>query len=168
VAERKPTGVSWETWVERQIRQAQERGAFDDLPGAGKPIPGRGEAYDELWWVKQKLARENVSFTPPGLALRKEVEDALEGLGREGSESAVRALVTRLNDKIVDANRKAMSGPAPNLMPLDEERVVSRWREQLAATAAADDGPAGRPAPSGGAGRSSGRRSRRYPRRPSR
>jgi hypothetical protein len=39
-------------------------------------------------------------------------------------------MVARLNDKIVDANRKAMSGPAPNLMPLEQERVVSRWRER--------------------------------------
>jgi hypothetical protein len=130
VADRKPTGLSWESWVERTIREAQERGAFDNLPGAGKPIPGRGEAYDELWWVKQKLARENVSFTPPGLALRKEVEDALDRLAEEPSEAAVRAMVARLNDKIVDANRKAMSGPAPNLMPLEQERVVSRWRER--------------------------------------
>ena len=39
MSERKPRGVSFESWVERQVREARERGAFDDLPGAGKPLP---------------------------------------------------------------------------------------------------------------------------------
>ena len=28
----------WESWIDEEIRQAQERGAFDDLPGKGKPV----------------------------------------------------------------------------------------------------------------------------------
>lgn len=74
MTERKPPGVDFETWVERQIREAMERGEFDNLSGAGKPLPA--ESYDELWWVKQTLRRENVSYLPPTLALRKEAEDA--------------------------------------------------------------------------------------------
>ena len=54
----------------------QERGEFDNLPGAGKPIPGL-DADDELWWVKQHLRRENLGYLPPTLALRKEVEQVL-------------------------------------------------------------------------------------------
>ena len=61
MTERKPPGVGFETWVERQLREAAERGAFDDLPGAGKPIPDLDKPHDELWWVKQKLRRENFS-----------------------------------------------------------------------------------------------------------
>jgi hypothetical protein len=49
VSERKPAEMAIETWVERQIREAQERGAFDNLPGAGKPIPGIAEPDDEHW-----------------------------------------------------------------------------------------------------------------------
>ena len=29
----------WESAIEQQIREAQERGAFDRLPGQGKPLP---------------------------------------------------------------------------------------------------------------------------------
>jgi hypothetical protein len=36
-----------ETVVERQIRLAQERGDFDDLPGRGKPLPGLD---GPPWW----------------------------------------------------------------------------------------------------------------------
>ncbi|HVD28538.1 MAG TPA: DUF1992 domain-containing protein, partial [Mycobacteriales bacterium] len=42
----------WESVVEAQIRQAQERGDFDDLPGKGKPIPGLDDPDDEQWWIK--------------------------------------------------------------------------------------------------------------------
>ena len=39
MTERKPPGTSWETWIDAQIRVAMEQGAFDNLPGAGKPLP---------------------------------------------------------------------------------------------------------------------------------
>ena len=129
---RKPPGVGFETWVERQIREATERGKFDDLPGAGKPIPDLDEPHDELWWVKGKLRREQVSWLPPTMALRKEAEDALEAAARAGSEDEVRRIVADINRRIVEGNRKAASGPPLNLAPFDVERVVQRWRERLA------------------------------------
>lgn len=46
-----------ESVVEQRIREAMERGEFDDLPGAGKPLPTAGEPYDEMWWVKKFIAR---------------------------------------------------------------------------------------------------------------
>ena len=53
MTQRKPPGTSWETWIDAQIRVAMEKGAFDNLPGAGKPLPDLGQEYDPLWWVKQ-------------------------------------------------------------------------------------------------------------------
>ncbi|MBV9195450.1 MAG: DUF1992 domain-containing protein [Solirubrobacterales bacterium] len=58
--ERKPPGVRFETWIERQIRRAGERGEFDQLPGAGRPLPDLDRPHDEMWWVKQKLRRGRV------------------------------------------------------------------------------------------------------------
>ena len=128
MTDRKPPGVDFETWVERRIREAAERGAFDNLPGAGKPIPDLDEPHDELWWVKRKLRRENFSYLPPTMALRKAAEDALAAASRAGSEAEVRAIVARINARIADGNRKAASGPPLNLAPFDPERVVARWR----------------------------------------
>ncbi|WP_030566480.1 DnaJ family domain-containing protein [Streptomyces aureocirculatus] len=71
MTERKPPGVNFESWVDKQIREAEARGDFAALPGRGKPLPhDDGAAYDELWWVKRKLAREGVSVLSPTLALR--------------------------------------------------------------------------------------------------
>ena len=132
MTERKPPGVSFETWVERQIREATERGEFDNLPGAGKPIADLDKPHDELWWVKQKLRRENLSYLPPTIALRKEAEDALLAVSQAASEAQVRRIVADINRKILDGNRKAASGPPLNLMPFDVERVVRTWRERRA------------------------------------
>lgn len=49
-----------ESVVERRIREAMERGEFDDLPGTGRPLPGAGEPYDEMWWVKAWLRRNDI------------------------------------------------------------------------------------------------------------
>ena len=76
--ERRPTLSDWESSVERQIREGIERGEFDNLPGAGKPLEGLDGPHDEEWWVKQKLRREQVSGLPPALAVRKELEVALD------------------------------------------------------------------------------------------
>jgi hypothetical protein len=130
MTDRKPPGVGFGTWVERQIREATERGEFDNLPGAGKPIPDLDEPHDELWWVKGKLRREHFSWLPPTITLRKEAEEALEAAVAAATEDEVRQIVAAINGKIVDGNRKAASGPPLNLTPFDVDRVLRRWRER--------------------------------------
>ncbi|NNF65070.1 MAG: DUF1992 domain-containing protein [Acidimicrobiia bacterium] len=55
-----------ESWVDRLIREAAERGEFDDLEGSGKPIEMLKDPYDENWWVKRWIEREKLS--PQALA----------------------------------------------------------------------------------------------------
>lgn len=50
-----------ESWVDRVIREAAERGEFDNLPGMGKPIEDLDQPYDENWWVKRWIEREKLS-----------------------------------------------------------------------------------------------------------
>jgi Domain of unknown function (DUF1992) len=130
MTERKPPGIGFQSWVERQIQEAMERGEFDNLPGAGKPIADLDKPHDELWWVKDKLRREHLSYLPPTIALRKEAEDALAAAHRAGTEGEVRRILADINRKITEGNRKAASGPPLNLMPFDVERVLRTWRER--------------------------------------
>ena len=130
MTERKPAGVSFESWVDRQIREAQERGEFAELPGFGKPLPDAAQPYDEMWWIRQKMAREGVTaMLPPALALRKEIEDALEAATRAPSERAVRALLEPVNEKIAAMLRKPPPGPLLGREPIDVDEVVREWRE---------------------------------------
>ncbi|MET9442859.1 DUF1992 domain-containing protein [Streptomyces sp. NPDC006610] len=130
MTERKPPGVSFESWTDKQIRDAQARGDFARLPGAGKPLPKDVEApYEELWWVKRKMAREGLTVLPPTLALRKEAEDALLAALRAPSERAARKIVEDVNVKIRDMMYKPPPGPPLGLKPYDVDDVVRRWRE---------------------------------------
>ena len=129
MTERKPPGVSWETWIDRQIREGIERGDFDGLPGHGKPLRGIDRPRDELWWVRDKLRREDVSYLPPALVLRKEVQDARTRIAAAADEATVREIVAGLNERIVAANSRATTGPPTTQAPLDVEQVVERWAE---------------------------------------
>ena len=128
MTERKPPGVSWETWIDRQIREAQERGDFDDLPGKGKPIADLDRPHDELWWVNKLLAREQVKGAPPTLAIRRARQEVLERVGTAGDEAEVRALVEAVNAKIRHVNRFGAEGPPSTVMPIDLDAALDRWR----------------------------------------
>jgi hypothetical protein len=117
--------------VERQIRDAQQRGLFDNLPGAGRPLGDIGERRDENWWLRQYLLREGVTgvpFLPPALALRKEAEDLPAAVAALDTEVKVRAMVARLNARIRDALAKPADGPSMTLMEVDVERLILDWR----------------------------------------
>ncbi|MER8220833.1 DUF1992 domain-containing protein [Streptomyces sp. NPDC094143] len=133
MTERKPPGVDFGSWVDRQIREAEARGEFDRLPGAGRPLPPDVEnTYDELWWVKRKMAREGLSVLPPALALRKEAEDALEAAYAAPSERIVRKIIGEINDRIREMMFKPPPGPPLGKKPYDVEDVVRQWRERRA------------------------------------
>ncbi|HEX2485644.1 MAG TPA: DUF1992 domain-containing protein [Myxococcota bacterium] len=129
MTKRKPPGTTVETWIEAQLREARERGEFDDLPGQGKPLADLEEANDPYWWAKKLLRREGVSALPPALAIRRRVELALERLGELASERAVRELVAALNAEIRRVNSRTAGAAPTTLAPLDEAAVLARWRD---------------------------------------
>jgi hypothetical protein len=118
----------WESAVEKQIRDGMARGDFDNLPGQGKPLPGLDGSRDDDWWIKQKLKQEQLSYLPPSLALRKEVEDARERIAAASSEAAVRDVLAAINARIREVNSRTIDGPASTQMPLDVESVVAHCR----------------------------------------
>ncbi|MFF4955502.1 DnaJ family domain-containing protein [Streptomyces sp. NPDC001222] len=139
MTERKPPGVSFESFADKQIRDAQERGEFANLPGAGEPSASVTETvYDELWWIKRKMAREGLAVLPPTLALRKEAEDTLLAVAAAPSERVVRRMVEALNVKIRDMMFKPPPGPPLGLKPYDVEEVVRQWHERRAGARGAD------------------------------
>jgi hypothetical protein len=128
MTERKPSGTSWETWIDAQIRVAMEGGAFDNLPGAGKPLPNLGQEYDPLWWVKQLVQRERISMLPPALELLRKVEKELATIEKLPDEATVRRRVAALNVEIAKVNATVVEGPPTRLGTLDVDQVVARWR----------------------------------------
>ena len=90
--------------VEQRIRDAQERGEFDDLPGRGKPLKLRDDSRipEELRLAYKIL--KNAGCAPPELELKKEIlslEDMLSGIKDEREKyrqiQKLNFLITKLN-----------------------------------------------------------------------
>jgi hypothetical protein len=124
----------YESSIDRQLREAQERGEFDNLEGAGKPLAGYGSEYDEDWWVKDWLRREGDASgaLPPTLALRREREDLDRIVDRKPSEQAVREYVAAFNSQLRKARAGLLDGPPTVLPPVDPDAVVRGWRRRRA------------------------------------
>ncbi|MFC8504742.1 DUF1992 domain-containing protein [Pedococcus sp. NPDC057267] len=125
----------WESPVERAIREAQERGEFDNLPGAGKPLRGIGasDVDDPDWWVKGLVQREQLDMTgamPPAIALRKERATFPESLLDLRTEESVRAVLEDFNRRVkLDRLRPAIGAMPPLIAPtVDVEDLVGQWR----------------------------------------
>jgi hypothetical protein len=120
-------------WVDLQVRRAMERGEFDDLPGAGKPIKGLGSTHDPDWWVKNLVERERITgVLPPALALRKEDAELDANLDRETTEEGVRRAVADFNRRVVEARRQLQGGPPVITPTRDEDAEVAAWRARRA------------------------------------
>ena len=124
----------YETSIDRQLREAAERGEFDNLPGTGKPLSDHGREYDDDWWVKDWLRREGATagVLPPTLALRRDVEDLPARVDRLRTEAEVRDHVAELNERTGKARVGLLNGPPVVLPPLDADGVVAGWRERRA------------------------------------
>ena len=132
MTERKPPEMTFTSWIDQQIIEAEKRGVFDNLPGTGKPLPAREEADYGQAWLRDYLRREGVpteELLPTPLRLRKETERLSAGPQSLRSEQEVRDAVGELNQRIMDWRRTSAGGP-PIFVPLvNEENIVTRWRD---------------------------------------
>ncbi|MCP2317901.1 protein of unknown function (DUF1992) [Nocardia amikacinitolerans] len=139
MTERKPPDQTFESWIDKQVREATERGEFDNLRGAGQPIPGVGTQVDENWWLRSYLRREGVradGMLPESLVLRRDVERIQETVAELDTEREVRAEVAELNQRVVRYVR-APTPPHVPVGPVDADTVVRRWRDERASASGA-------------------------------
>lgn len=113
---------TWESLVERQLREAMEAGEFDDLPHQGQPLPRDDEAYAGDWAMAFRMLR-NAGAAPPWIEADKEVRrllaqrDALlarvaatpssRGVASRSDRTALEALVRQVNAAIARLNAEA-------------------------------------------------------------
>jgi hypothetical protein len=121
------------TWVDLQVRQAMERGEFDDLPGQGKPIEDLGAEHDPDWWVKKLVERENIALLPPAIALRKEDAELDARLDAITVEREVRRELDDFNRRVVETRRQLQGGPPVITPERDVDAEVAAWAERRTA-----------------------------------
>lgn len=133
-----------ETWVDQTIRQAQRRGDFDDLPGAGKPLTSLDRPDDPDWWIKDLIQREKIDLSaalPGPMALRRERETYPESLLHLPDEFAVRTVLEDFNARVIADRKRPYAGQgSPAIVGrVDVDQMIGRWRAlRTAATDAFD------------------------------
>lgn len=92
--------------AEKRIAEAMDNGEFDNLPGAGKPLPEEDLSHipPELRMAYRIL--KNAGCLPPGVADRKEISQLSDLLENCADEKArveamrrLRFLLGRMNDR---------------------------------------------------------------------
>ena len=129
----RPDPPRYESPADRAIREAIERGEFDDLPGAGKPLRNLGDPNDPLWWVRGLAEREQLDLTgalPPAIALRKEAATFPVSLHDLRTEESVREVLEDFNRRV---KRDRLRLPEPGMPQLlaptvDVDALVAQWR----------------------------------------
>lgn len=120
--------MDYESAVDKALREAAERGEFDNLPGAGKPLPLR-HSGDPDWWLKALLEREQIA---PDLtvSLRREADGFPASLLDLPTEDAVRAVLEDYNDRVkADWMRPRVGKTSPIVARrVDVEALVEEWR----------------------------------------
>ena len=105
----------FESLAERRLREAAERGEFDDLPGAGRPIPGLGGTYDPNWWVKEWIRRTSLEETVAGV--RSTIRSDLPKLKAFPDSPETAQRLAELNEMIEALNRELPA--AQRLAPIE-------------------------------------------------
>lgn len=103
--------------VERQIREAMERGEFDHLPGAGKPLADLDAEYEPAWWARRWLERARLDDAVRDLRRTIERETPLLQSDPDREKAARRvaelnAMVDAVNERLPDQERIPAVGAA--------------------------------------------------------
>ena len=149
---------TWESLTERLIREAQERGEFDGLPGHGRPLRLDDDAREGDMGLAFHLLR-TARVAPPWIEADKDVRAMLDERDRllararhaRDGGSVGRLLEHRLHeqlDRIIDAHDGAvtrLNASAPSLSlhrrPLDRAAELARLHTAITG----DIAPAHRP-----------------------
>lgn len=126
MTERKPMGIAWTSWIDRQVSDARERGEFDNLSGRGEPLARDQRSYDPDWWIKDKLRREDLEITPDTIVARRKVERWLVKYLNISHVDMVIHQAKQLNTEIIAANKTHLGPMSPQPL-LDIDTLVNEY-----------------------------------------
>lgn len=96
--------MSFDSLVEALIREAQERGEFDNLPGQGKPIDLKAyfETPEEVRMAQSVL--KNAGMTSPEVRLLKEIAELRQVLAAVVDERKKAEIHKQIQEKLIEFN----------------------------------------------------------------
>jgi hypothetical protein len=95
---RRQVAPTWESLVERQLREAMEEGAFDELPFQGERLPLEDDAAAGEWAMAYRMLR-NAGAAPPWIEADKEVRRLFDRRDAMLARAAARSRVPSVRDR---------------------------------------------------------------------
>ena len=111
----------WESWIDQLIREAQERGEFENLPGMGQPIDLTPNPYAQGQEMAFKVLQD-AGFAPDWIELDKAVR---EKVGK------ARAALSR-SWMWREARLAELAGHAEKWALAEQRRVQAGWEQAVA------------------------------------
>ncbi len=109
--------------IEARIREAQRAGAFDDLPGAGKPLDlDEDRLVPEDVRMAYRILR-NAGFVPVEIAQRKEAADLRKLIAATVEHPEKRRALAKL--ALLETRMEARGTPVPRARDYDAKLL---WR----------------------------------------
>ena len=112
--------------VEKRIREAQQNGEFDNLPGRGEPMTLEDDSHipEELRLTYKIL--KNANCLPPELQLRKEIRQMEDMLDRIPDEKEKYRQMRKINYKIMQLNMMGKNSPLLAEREIYYEKLVDK------------------------------------------
>ena len=112
--------------VEERIREAQERGDFENLPGKGKPLTLEDDSnVPEDLRMAYKILR-NADCLPPELELKREIRQMEDMLDCIPDEREKYLQIKRINYKIMQLNMMGRRSPLFDEVQIYYKKLVER------------------------------------------
>ena len=133
---RRQVAPTWESLIDRQLREAMEEGAFDELPFQGERLPLEDDSAAGEWAMAYRMLR-NAGAAPPWIEADKDVRRLLDRrdaiLARAArsrvpsrrDREALEAVVMEINAAIARLNAEAPTD-RQHRRPLDVGQELAR------------------------------------------
>ena len=120
----------YEKIVEQRIREAVEKGEFDNLPGRGKPIPLEDDSHvPEDLRLAYKLLK-NADCLPPELLEKKEILQMEDMLAAIPDEKERYKLIKKINFKIMKLNVMGRTSPLLEEKQIYYKKLIDKIAEK--------------------------------------
>jgi DnaJ homologue, subfamily C, member 28, conserved domain len=120
----------YEKIVEQRIKEAVEKGEFDNLPGKGKPIPLEDDSYvPEDLRLAYKLLK-NADCLPPELVEKKEILQMEDMLAAIPDEKDRYRLIKKINFRIMKLNVMGKKSPLLEEKQIYYKKLVDKIAEK--------------------------------------
>lgn len=120
---RKPKDLpNWESWIDQQIREAQERGEFEDLPGKGQPLDLAPNPYAQDRELAFKVLKD-AGYAPEWIELDKAIREKTK-IARSSLARRWEWYTTRLDE---------LAGRTDRWAQAERQRVEGSWSKAVGA-----------------------------------